>query len=228
MLRRDCLPRPQLKICGLRHSDQALAIAALGVSAIGVIGVPSSPRFLAASARPALFEPLAQSFPGCRRVLVVADPGESDIDALGALAGHDVLQLHGAETPERCAELRGSLGVKIWKALRIRSAADLGRAAAYEGCVDALLLDAWTADQLGGTGRRLPLEWLEGFSAAVPWWLAGGVTAEVVPEILQRLQPDGLDVSSGVETAPGEKDLERVRALVDGLGISGSAAIPAA
>lgn len=228
MLCRDCLSRPRLKICGLRSPDQACAIARLGVSAIGVIGVTASPRYLDPQARQALFEAVAAEAPACRRVLVVADPGEADLAGLEPQRGHDVLQLHGDETPERCAELRDRLKLQVWKALRIRSQADLQRAAAYERCVDGLLLDAWAADQLGGTGRRLPLEWLEGFTTPVPWWLAGGVTPEVVPEILQRLQPDGLDVSSGVETAPGEKNLERVRVLAACLGLSGSAGTPAA
>jgi len=219
---------PRLKICGLRHLDQALAIAALGASAIGVIGVRSSPRYLDPTGRCSLFQGLEAAFPACRRVLVVADPGEREAAELEPRQGHDVLQLHGEESPQRCAELKASLGLEIWKALRIRSPEDLQRAAAYERCVDALLLDAWTADQLGGTGRRLPLEWLEGFGVAVPWWLAGGVTSEGVPEILKGLQPDGLDVSSGVENAPGEKNLERVRALAASLGLSGSAATPVA
>lgn len=219
---------PQLKICGLRHADQALAIAALGVSAIGVIGVRSSPRYLEPVSRRRLFEALAVASPDCRRVLVVADAGDAEMEELQRPWGHDVLQLHGGETPERCAELRRALGLEVWKALRIRSAQDLRRAEAYAGCVDAVLLDAWTADQLGGTGRRLPLEWLEGFAAPVPWWLAGGVTPEAVPGILERLQPHGLDVSSGVEDAPGEKNLERVRALTRSLGLSESAGTPAA
>lgn len=228
MLRLDCRMPPRLKICGLRRPDQALAIATLGADAIGVIGVPSSPRFLDPRGRAALFEGLGAAFPGCRRVLVVADPGERDMEDLQPQHGHDVLQLHGSESPQRCAELRTSLGLEIWKALRIRSPEDLRRASEFEGMVDALLLDAWTADQLGGTGRRLPLEWLEDFSPPMPWWLAGGVTPEVVGEILKRLRPDGLDVSSGVENAPGEKNLERVRALALSLGLSGSAETPAA
>ena len=219
---------PRLKICGLRCSDQARAIAALGASAIGVIGVRSTPRYLEPVPRSLLFKALEETFPGCRRVLVVADPDAHETAELERRAGHDVLQLHGAESPRLCAELRSSLGLEIWKALRIRSPDDLRRAEVYADCVDALLLDAWTADQLGGTGRRLPIAWLEGFSAAVPWWLAGGVTPEAVPEILGRLKPDGLDVSSGVENAPGDKNLQRVRALVASLGLSGSAATPVA
>jgi phosphoribosylanthranilate isomerase len=80
--------------------------------------------------------------------------------------------------------------------------------------VDALLLDAWVPDQLGGTGHPIPPEWLESFSPPLPWWLAGGITPERAPLLLQRLRPTGLDASSGVEDAPGEKNLLRVAALV--------------
>jgi phosphoribosylanthranilate isomerase len=194
-------------------------VAALGADAIGVIGVPQSPRWLAPEHRRGLFEAVGAARPGCLGVLVVADPAEAELPQLGPAAGHQVLQLHGGETPERCAELRDQLGPELilWKALRIRSQADLERAAAYASVVDALLLDAWVPDQLGGTGHRIPIEWLEGFRPVLPWWLAGGITAERLPGVLQALQaspPVGVDASSGVERAPGDKDLERVVQLV--------------
>jgi phosphoribosylanthranilate isomerase len=211
------VPRPAVKICGLRQPEQALAIAGLGVEAIGVIAVPSSPRFVEPAARRTLFARLQQAHPDCLGVLVVADPGEADLTALAAGQGHRVLQLHGGETPQRCAELRDRLGVRLWKALRIRRPADLDQAAAYAGAVDALLLDAWVPGQLGGTGQRLPLEWLQGFSAPMPWWLAGGITPEGLAPILAGVQPQGLDVSSGVEDAPGVKNLARVHKLLQAL-----------
>jgi phosphoribosylanthranilate isomerase len=86
--------------------------------------------------------------------------------------------------------------------------------------VDALLLDAWVPDQLGGTGHRIPIDWLEGFRPALPWWLAGGLSPERLAPALLSLAaspPDGVDVSSGVEQAPGDKDLARVAALVTAL-----------
>jgi phosphoribosylanthranilate isomerase len=208
-----------LKVCGLRSAQQAAAVAALGADAIGVIAVPQSPRWLAPEQRPALFEAVGAARAGCLGVLVVADPAEAELPQLGPAAGHQVLQLHGAETPQRCAELRERLGPELilWKALRIRSAADLAHAALYASVVDGLLLDAWVPDQLGGTGHRIPTEWLEGFAPALPWWLAGGLTPERVGPALQALvasPPNGLDVSSGVERAPGDKDLDRVAQLV--------------
>ena len=189
-------------------------MAACGVDAIGVIGVAGSPRHLAPQARADLFAAVAQASPGCERVLVVADPSDDQLDQLSPERGHQVLQLHGDETPQRCHQLRERLGLRLWKALRIRQPDDLQRAAAYAPVVDALLLDAWVPDQLGGTGHRIPLEWLSAFRPELPWWLAGGIRAERVAAVLERLQPTGLDASSGVERAPGDKDLEQVRALV--------------
>ena len=81
--------------------------------------------------------------------------------------------------------------------------------------MDALLLDAWAADQLGGTGHRLPLDWLSDTELAVPWWLAGGVSAEWVPELLSRVTPQGLDASSRLEERPGWKNLDKVQAMVE-------------
>ena len=206
-----------LKICGLRHISQARAIASLGVEAIGVIGVPGSPRYLEPAQRRPLFEAVAQISPTCLGVLVVADPDDGELGDLEGERGHRVLQLHGNESPERCDFLRQRLGLPLWKALRIREPQDLQWVEDYSGVVDALLLDAWVPDQLGGTGRRLPLNWLTSFFSPLPWWLAGGVTPETITEILSVIAPDGLDVSSGVEDAPGDKNLERVQTLLQRL-----------
>jgi len=194
-------------------------VAALGVEAIGVIAVPSSPRWLEPALRQPLWAAVAAANPAALGVLVVADPGDQELEPLRAEAGHRVVQLHGSETAQRCRELRRVLGpsLGLWKALRIRSQADLAQAQAYGPEVDALLLDAWVPDQLGGTGHRIPVEWLQGFTPPVPWWLAGGINAERVGSTLTALGPagpNGLDASSGVERAPGDKDLAKVAALV--------------
>lgn len=213
-----------LKICGLRQPLQARAVAELGVEAIGVIAVPGSPRYLEASLRPALFEAVGAVRPDCRRVLVVADPTEADLPALQPGRGHDLIQLHGGESPQRCRELRQRLGLPLWKAVRVRSPAQLQACSAWLGVVDALLLDAWVPDQLGGTGHPIPPEWLADFAPPLPWWLAGGITPERAQGLLARLRPTGLDASSGVEDAPGEKNLSRVAALVQAVRHGGPAA----
>ena len=214
---------PLLKICGLRDPAQAAAVAQLGVDAIGVIGVPGSPRFLEAEQRPALFAAMRAAAPGCRGVLVVADPLEQQWPQLELGQGHAVVQLHGSETPQLCGQLRSRLGCQIWKALTIRRPEDLQRAVDYAPVVDALLLDAWVPDQLGGTGHPIPIEWLQGFTPVLPWWLAGGIRAERVPGLLSQLGPTGLDASSGVERSPGDKDLDQVAALVAAVRVAGLA-----
>jgi phosphoribosylanthranilate isomerase len=213
-----------LKICGLRHPEQAAAIAGLGVDAIGVIAVPGSPRWLAAHERPGLFAAMRAVSPQCLGVLVCCDPRDDDLKELEPNSGHGVIQLHGAETPERCNQLRRRLGCPVWKAIRVREPSDLNRVDAYVGAVDAVLLDAWVADQLGGTGHRIPLEWLAGWDPPLPWWLAGGISAQRAPAVLQRLKPTGLDASSGVERSPGDKDLRKVRALVSAVRDAGQPA----
>lgn len=186
----------------------------MGADAIGVIAVPSSPRFLAPALRPELFAAVAGERPGCFGVLVVADPADDQLEELAAAQGHAVVQLHGEESVERCRELGRRLDARLWKALRVRSPADLERAAAYEGVVEALLLDAWVPGQLGGTGHRIPMGWLEGFRPSSPWWLAGGVGPDTAADLLARLRPDGLDASSAVEDRPGVKNLARVAELM--------------
>ncbi|MGC6482140.1 MAG: phosphoribosylanthranilate isomerase [Synechococcus sp.] len=209
-----------VKICGLTSVDQAGAVAALGAGAIGVIGVAGSPRFVAERHRRHLFTHLQQHHPRVERVWVVADLEDAELNA--ALSGQgapSVIQLHGHETPERCINLRQRHPqTRWWKALRVRQPQDLDCLQRYEACVDALLLDAWNAEQLGGTGHRLDLRWLQQLETllppAMPWWLAGGISAEWIPEVLSQVHPNGLDASSRLEVAPGVKDLTKVRDLI--------------
>ena len=213
----DTLTRPALKICGLTDVEQALAIAAMGVQAIGVIGVRNTARFVEPFQRREIFSALALQHPSINRVWVVADPNPTDLeDALAGEGLPTVVQLHGSETPARCAALQQwRPDMAWWKALRLREANDVTMASHYLGTVDALLLDAWNPNQLGGTGHRIPLDWIANQNHAVAWWLAGGISAEWVPELLKDVSPDGLDASSRLEIKPGWKDLSKVKALVD-------------
>ena len=102
-----------------------------------------------------------------------------------------------------------------WKAIRLRSPEDLLRAKSYEEQVDALLLDAWAPIGLGGTGRQLPLEWLKKTNFNLPWWLAGGICAEWVPEVLNQTNPFGFDASSKIEISPGIKNMRLVNELIN-------------
>ena len=218
---------PALKICGLTDLGQALAIAKLGADAIGVIGVPDTPRYLADAPRRALFECLEQLAPQLQRVWVVANATEDTINkGLSGAGAPTVVQLHGDESPETCLKLRQRHPeTRFWKALRLRTPDQLNSVEPYMDAVHALLLDAWNPDQLGGTGHRLPLDWLAEADLPLPWWMAGGVSAEWIPELLAEVNPDGLDASSRLEIRPGWKDLNKVAALVEA--IRCSAEIPA-
>ena len=105
-------------------------------------------------------------------------------------------------------------GIQWWKAIRIKTVHDISKAHSYEFNADALLLDAWSPFELGGTGSRLPVEWLYKAKFKLPWWLAGGISSEWIPKILRNLEPFGIDASSRLETSPGIKDIQKVYALI--------------
>ncbi len=209
-----------LKICGLTDRSQACSIAAMGVQAIGVIGVDNTPRFVEEPLRRSIFMELEKQHPDVERVWVIADCSDHAIQS--ALQGDGtptIVQLHGSETPERCLELKQRHPtVRWWKALRLRTEQDLRELGSFESHSDALLLDAWSPDQLGGTGHRLDPNWFTHLDQQLQpdtiWWLAGGISAEWVPDLLGLVSPYGLDASSRLETKPGVKDLDKVRALV--------------
>ena len=165
-----------VKICGLTTVAQADAIAAMGAKAIGVIGVAATPRFIPEQQRRELFAHLHHRHPSVDRVWVVADLDDAQLnEALGGEGTPTVVQLHGNETPERCSTLRlRHPQTRWWKALRLRQPEDLDCLQRYDACVDALLLDAWSAEQLGGTGHRLDLSWLRNWNASCLQRCPGG------------------------------------------------------
>ncbi|KGG12854.1 MULTISPECIES: phosphoribosylanthranilate isomerase [Prochlorococcus] len=208
--------KPAIKICGVTKKEQALKIASLGTDAIGVVGVNSSKRYLENKQRRELFQALEQYFPDIERVWVVSNPSEKDIsECLTGEGCPSVIQLHGKESYGICKRFKEKYPkVKWWKALRIRQRKQLLLAESYQQFVDAILFDTWSAKELGGTGKRLPLEWFSDVNFQKPWWLAGGVSAEWVPEILAKANPYGIDASSKIEKSPGIKDIEQVELLI--------------
>ncbi len=208
-----------VKICGITQISQAKAIASLGVNAIGVIGVKRSARFIHEEKRREIFSSLKKSHPKIQRVWVIADLEETDIQrALQGEGTPSVIQLHGEEPKLLCRQLKIKYPKhQWWKAVRLKSAEDLLKANQYLGSVDALLLDAWSSNQLGGTGNRLELEWFKKFPPQLPWWLAGGISHEWIPEIFKNVNPFGIDASSRLEKEPGIKDLNLVKKLIEAI-----------
>jgi len=201
----------QVKICGL--STPATLAAALdgGASHVGFVSFAASPRHLDADR----LTGLAASVPAhVARVGVLVDPAD---DVLAAIAPHlDAIQLHRT-APARVAAIRASTGRETWAAIAIKTRADLDGARAYVGAADRLLYDAKTpagAALPGGMGVRFDWNLLAGFRHPLPWALSGGLDPDNVAEAIARTSAPLVDVSSGVESAPGVKDVDKIAAFL--------------
>lgn len=205
----------RVKICGIRQPEQGKAIAALGIKTLGFICVPSSPRYVTPDQ---ISQVLAILPPGIESIGVFANDSLAMIEQVAGDTGLTGIQLHGQEPPEFCQAVKKAMPQQeIIKALRIENAAALVQAENYFSVIDTLLLDAYHPQQLGGTGQTLPWDSLSHFRAPIPWLLAGGLTPENILMALSYLNPDGIDLSSGVERSPADKDLEKVKLLVEKL-----------
>jgi phosphoribosylanthranilate isomerase len=201
----------RIKICGITTTAQGIAIAKMGATDLGFICVPSSPRQLKLLQLQSIIAELAGV---ANTVGVFADFSVTTIAQVVTLAALDTVQLHGTESVAFCQELRQALpDTEIIKAWRVRTSSDLELIQTYSQVVDALLLDAYHPDALGGTGQTLDWQQLAAFSPSIPWLLAGGLTPDNICTALSQLQPDGIDLSSGVEVSPGHKNLELVDRL---------------
>lgn len=205
----------RVKICGITQLKQAQAIANLGADTLGFICFPPSPRYLHPQEIQLIIEGLPKSLK-CIGVFVNASLGViTDTVAQTRLTG---VQLHGSESPDFCRSLRQLLPeIEIIKAFRVKGKENLCEVSIYADCVDTLLLDAYDPNIQGGTGKTLPWSSLESFSPPNPWFLAGGLTPDNLPLALSQLHPDGIDLSSGVERSPGDKDVEKVARLFEQL-----------
>lgn len=209
----------KVKICGITQVAQGIAIARAGATALGYICTTKSPRYLTPEKIAPIVAAVREQFPEVDHFGVFVDEGVASMVAIARSTRLTVLQLHGHETPAVCQLLRDALEasglskIKIVKALRIRDTEDLAEANRYAPHVDMLLLDAYHPDQLGGTGETLDWRSLQTFSPQCAWFLAGGLNPDNVLNALSKLSPNGIDLSSGVERSPGDKDLEKVSRL---------------
>ncbi len=201
----------RVKICGITQPHQSVAIASQGATALGFICVPTSPRYVNVQQIRAAVAPLPQNID---KIGVFANTSIPEIVQIVVESGLTSVQLHGDEPPEFCEQLRKSLPqVEIIKAFRILNLDHLKRVDKYTDYVDTLLLDAYHPQHLGGTGQTLDWSMLQKFSPSCPWFLAGGLTPDNILEALSQVKPNGIDLSSGVERQPGDKDLDKTALL---------------
>lgn len=201
----------RIKICGITQPQQSLAIASLGATALGFICVPTSPRYVNVLQIKAAVAPLPHHID---KIGVFAHSSIQEISQTVVESGLTSVQLHGNESPEFCHQLRQALpDVEIIKALRIRSHEHLQQVTEYTNYIDTLLLDAYHPQHLGGTGQTLDWTMLQQFRPGCPWFLAGGLTPDNILDALILVKPNGIDLSSGVERKPGDKDLDLVAKL---------------
>lgn len=204
----------RVKVCGLRSRAEIQAAADAGASLVGIVFFPRSPRNVTlADARWTLHDVPEH----IGRVALTVDADDATLEAIAGLGLIDLLQLHGHETPERVAEIRSRFGLPVMKAVGIASAVDLPAIDAYASVADQLLIDARPprdATLPGGNGIAFDWRLIAGRTWQVPWMLAGGLTPENVAMAIELTGADQVDVSSGVESRPGQKDPARVAAFV--------------
>lgn len=202
------------KICGLREPRDVEAAAAAGAAYVGLNFFPKSPRFVTLEEARAL---ALAAPPGLCKVALTVDAQDAQLDAILAALPVDMLQLHGAEPPERVAALKARYGLPVMKVLGVAAAEDLARIAEYEAVADQIMLDAKPpkgAALPGGNGIAFDWRLIAGRSWTRPWMLAGGLTPGNVAEAIRLTGARQVDVSSGVETAPGAKDDALIRAFL--------------
>lgn len=207
-----------VKICGLTQPDQVAAAVAAGARYLGFNFFPKSPRYVDPDtcARLAVEVP-----PGVAKVALVVNPDDALLDEITAKAPIDMIQLHGQESPERVAEIRARYGLPVMKVVGVAGPEDVARLDDYTDVADQILVDAKApkgADLPGGNG--VPFDWtlLQGRHWTLPWMLAGGLTPANVALAVRLTGARQVDTASGVESAPGVKDPEMMRAFVEAAG----------
>lgn len=211
--------RATAKICGLTTAATLDAAVAGGASHVGFVFFPPSPRDLSPDAAGAL----AGRVPSrVRKVGVFVDPDDALVDRAIAQVRLDALQLHKT-APARVAALRARFGIETWAAVAVKTRADLDSARQFVGAADRLLYDAKTPEGAalpGGMGLRFDWRLLDGFAHPLPWALSGGLDPANVAEAVRRTGASLVDVSSGVESAPGVKDVDKIAAFLQALDAS--------
>ena len=204
----------KVKICGINSAEAADAAVRAGADFAGIAFHRHSPRNVSRE----LASGLAARMRGrIRLVALLSDPSDDDLSAALSAANPDFIQLHGHESAERVAAIKARSGKPVIKAIAIADAADFAQIPGYENVADMFLLDAKppkSSDREGGHGAPFDWQLLRGRTFRRPWLLAGGLNPENVARAIRTAEAEGVDVSSGVETAPGVKDANLIRSFV--------------
>ncbi len=207
-----------VKICGLKTPDALDAALEAGADLVGFVFFPPSPRNITPQAAAALGRRV-----GARagRVALTVDAEDAFLAAIVEALRPDLLQLHGRESPQRLTAVKARFGIPVMKAIPVETRGDLAAIAQYAGVADRLLFDARApreATRPGGLGKAFDWRLLRALDPGIPFMLSGGLDAANVAEALTITRAGGVDVSSGVERAPGEKDCDKIRAFVRAAG----------
>lgn len=209
------MPAPiRVKVCGLTEAEHVAAAVAAGAAYVGFVFFPRSPRHLSLDAARALALDVP---PGVAKVALTVDADDAALDALCAEVPVDFLQLHGAESPARVSEVRARYGLPLIKAVGISGTDDIPTLYRYGSVADQLLVDAKPpagATRPGGNATAFDWDLIAGINWPCPWLLAGGLTPANVAQAIAATGARQIDVSSGVERAPGVKDAGLIRAFI--------------
>ncbi|MBT3141737.1 phosphoribosylanthranilate isomerase [Ruegeria litorea] len=204
-----------VKICGLTTLEQIQAAATAGARYVGFVFFPKSPRHLDV---PKAAELAGQVPLGIAKVALTVNATDAELDRILASVPLDMLQLHGKESPARVSEVKERYGLPVMKAIGVADQADLAQIDVYSQVADQLLIDAKPPKEAvlpGGNGLSFDWRLLAGRKYwQCPWMLAGGLTPDNVAEAVLMTGAQQVDVSSGVESAPGIKDAEKIRAFL--------------
>ncbi|MBI5491755.1 MAG: phosphoribosylanthranilate isomerase [Deltaproteobacteria bacterium] len=199
------MAKARVKVCGITNIDDALISAEYGADALGFVFWEKSPRYISPDRAAAIIKALP---PFITAVGVFVDEPAARVRSIIDASGLGCIQLHGSEPPEECARLNGATGVKIIKAFRVRDRNDISRLREYN--VSAYLLDAFVEGVPGGTGHTFNWEIAIEAKARGRVILSGGLNPENIIQALAKVEPYGVDVSSGVEESPGKKDRDKL------------------
>lgn len=204
------------KICGLTSEEAVQAAIAGGARFTGFVFYPPSPRSLGVAQAAKLVAGVA---PGITRVGVFVDPDDALLDSIFSTMPLDMAQLHGSETPDRAGTIKRRFGIKVMKAIKVAGETDLRAAKDFLGVVDWLMFDAKPPKDMANAlpgGNALAFDWqlLRTKNWPLPWMLSGGLNPENLAEAVAISRAEFVDVSSGVEKKPGEKDPAKIRAFL--------------